>query len=150
VEVKWTLKGDANLDGSVGVFDLGVLASNFNAIPAGALWSQGDFDYSGTVDVGDLGLLSTNYNQTLVGGAEDPPAGGGGSADGSLSPISVGVTLPGSGGSLSLPGLTQVALYGEDGAATSAGAIVPEPASLSLLGLAGLATLGRRRHRRSQ
>jgi hypothetical protein len=64
IEVKFTLPGDANLDGSVAVGDLGALATNYG-VTAGAFWSQGDFNYDGKVDVGDLGALATNYGASL-------------------------------------------------------------------------------------
>ncbi|HSV12641.1 MAG TPA: PEP-CTERM sorting domain-containing protein, partial [Tepidisphaeraceae bacterium] len=65
-EVRFTLAGDANLDGSVDVADLGRLATNYNsAMPE---WTAGDFDYNGTIDVGDLGALATNYGTSLASG----------------------------------------------------------------------------------
>ncbi|HSV14350.1 MAG TPA: hypothetical protein VLI90_08830, partial [Tepidisphaeraceae bacterium] len=67
VEVRFTLAGDATLDRSVGVGDLGALATNYGTT-AGAIWGQGDFDYNGTVDVADLGKLATNYSKSLSGG----------------------------------------------------------------------------------
>jgi hypothetical protein len=76
VGLVWSLDhamaGDANLDGTVNVGDLGVLATNYG-MTSGADWNQGDFDGNGTVDVGDLGTLATNYGKS----------GGGGSAQGS-------------------------------------------------------------------
>jgi hypothetical protein len=65
VEVRFTLPGDANLDGVVNVGDLGQLASNYG-LAAGATWSQGDFNYDGGVGVGDLGALATNYGKNLA------------------------------------------------------------------------------------
>src|SRR5262249_6989977 len=62
--VRFTLRGDTNLDGKVDVTDLGNLASSYGA--TGASWVQGDSDYSGTVDVVDLGNLATNYGLTLT------------------------------------------------------------------------------------
>ncbi len=54
------LPGDANLDGSVDVTDLGILATNYG-IGSGAEWANGDFNGDGSVDVSDLGILATNY-----------------------------------------------------------------------------------------
>jgi hypothetical protein len=72
--IKYTLNGDTNLDGSVGVADLGAVASHFGAT-AGMTWGQGDFDYNGTVDVADLGALATTYGQSYAsGGAVAPTA----------------------------------------------------------------------------
>src|SRR2546423_5407333 len=67
-EVRYTLKGDANLDATVDVGDLGALAT-FYGLTTGAIWSQGDFNYDGQVDVGDLGSLATNYGAALSGGS---------------------------------------------------------------------------------
>ena len=65
VEVRATILGDSNLDGSVNVADLGNLATNFG-LTSGAAWIQGDFDYNGTVNVADLGDLATNFGQSLA------------------------------------------------------------------------------------
>jgi hypothetical protein len=54
------IPGDANLDGSVDVGDLGILAANYG-ITSGATWEMGDFNGDGAVDVGDLGILSAHY-----------------------------------------------------------------------------------------
>jgi autotransporter-associated beta strand protein len=66
-EIRATLLGDTDLDGTVNVADLGNLATNFNS--TSALWINGDFDYNGNVNVADLGDLATNFGQTLTGGA---------------------------------------------------------------------------------
>jgi hypothetical protein len=101
------LRGDANLDGDVDVFqidgggDAQILSSNLGT-PSGAAWSNGDFNADGDVDVfqidggGDAQLLSSNL-----------------------------------GSSSDIGGASIVA--------------VPEPTSLVLFALAGIAMLGRRR-----
>jgi hypothetical protein len=61
------MSGDANLDGTVDVGDLGALATNYGTT-SGATWAQGDFDNNGGVNVGDLGVLATNYGKTVGGG----------------------------------------------------------------------------------
>ncbi len=61
------IPGDANLDDTVDVTDLGILATNYG-ISSGAEWGDGDFNNDGEVDVTDLGILATNYGKTL------PPA----------------------------------------------------------------------------
>jgi len=66
--VKYTFSGDANLDGSVGVGDLGVVATNYGAT-SGAIWGQGDFNYDGAVNVADLGALASYYGDSLAGGS---------------------------------------------------------------------------------
>lgn len=60
VLVKYTYKGDANLEGQVNVADLGILATNYGPT-SGATWATGDFNGDGQVNVSDLGLLATNY-----------------------------------------------------------------------------------------
>jgi hypothetical protein len=93
--------GDANINGSVNVGDLGILALNWN--DTGKTWATGDFTGDGIVNVGDLGVLAANW------GWERP-------------------TSPGA--------------MGEGSTA------IPEPATLSLLALGGLAMLRRRRQPR--
>jgi beta-glucanase (GH16 family) len=61
IEVKWTLYGDANLDGVVNGTDFGILAANFGTqAPA---WDNGDFNYDGVVNGSDFGLLSANFGK---------------------------------------------------------------------------------------
>src|SRR5439155_7228828 len=55
VLIRYTLLGDANLDGSVDTLDFNLLAVNFSS--TGSTWTQGDFDYSGTTDTVDFNLL---------------------------------------------------------------------------------------------
>src|SRR5687768_4072008 len=67
-----TLPGDANLDGTVDVTDLGILATNFNASPR--TWTEGDFSIDNTVNVTDLGILATNFNRSIVGNLAAGPS----------------------------------------------------------------------------
>ncbi|HSV13336.1 MAG TPA: autotransporter-associated beta strand repeat-containing protein, partial [Tepidisphaeraceae bacterium] len=92
-EVRYTLKGDANLDGTVNVGDLGALATSYGL--AGS-WANGDFTQDGVVNVGDLGALATNYGTQLASG---PSAGGGGLAASPLAIVSSGA----GGGSAAVP-----------------------------------------------
>jgi T5SS/PEP-CTERM-associated repeat protein len=62
VLIKLTLLGDANLDGTVNITDLGALAGHWQG-PGG--WSDGDFNYDGVVSIADLGPLATNWQATL-------------------------------------------------------------------------------------
>jgi autotransporter-associated beta strand protein len=59
VLVRYTLAGDADLDGKVGFPDLVRVAQNYGATGVG--WSGGDFDYSGRVDFADLVKVAQNY-----------------------------------------------------------------------------------------
>ncbi len=61
--------GDATLDDSVDVGDLGVLAANYGL--SGKAWIHGDFTGDGIVNVGDLGVLAANYGYS---GGTSPPA----------------------------------------------------------------------------
>jgi autotransporter-associated beta strand protein len=61
IEVKYTLLGDANLDGLVNSADFNILAANFNQSITG--WDQGDFNYDGIVNSADFNALAANFNQ---------------------------------------------------------------------------------------
>jgi hypothetical protein len=65
IEVKYTLLGDANLDGFVNGEDFTILAANFNQQVTG--WDQGDFNYDGTVNGEDFTMLAANFNQGASG-----------------------------------------------------------------------------------
>jgi len=54
--------GDANLDGKVGLIDLGAVSANWNQ--AGRSWAQGDFTGDGAVTLTDLGVLAANWGWT--------------------------------------------------------------------------------------
>lgn len=60
--VRYTLLGDANLNGTVNIGDFSVLASNFNQP---GLWTAGDFNYDGQVNIGDFSLLASNFNRSV-------------------------------------------------------------------------------------
>jgi autotransporter-associated beta strand protein len=72
IEVKYTLYGDANLDGSVNGTDFGILAANFGKSVSG--WDQGDFNYNGTVNGSDFALLAANFGKSASGTATILPA----------------------------------------------------------------------------
>ncbi len=67
------LPGDATLDRSVDVGDLGILAGNYGAV-GGQTWATGDFNGDGNVDVGDLGILAGNYGTSVPLGPIPEPA----------------------------------------------------------------------------
>jgi autotransporter-associated beta strand protein len=68
LEVKYTLYGDANLDGSVNSIDFGDMAANFGK--SGKVWDQGDFNYDGVVNSVDFGLLAGNFGKSVGGNAD--------------------------------------------------------------------------------
>jgi autotransporter-associated beta strand protein len=72
VEIKFTLLGDANLDGVVNGIDFGILAANFNK--SVSRWDQGDFNYDKLVNGIDFGELAANFNKGVSGAsaASDP------------------------------------------------------------------------------
>jgi hypothetical protein len=64
VLLRYTYKGDANIDGAVNFADLVLLAQNYNLA---SRWFKGDFNYSGVTDFADLVSLAQNYNQGTAG-----------------------------------------------------------------------------------
>ncbi|QDU72059.1 dockerin type I domain-containing protein [Mucisphaera calidilacus] len=59
------LPGDANLDGSVDLLDLSILANHFGQA-AGSMWKDGDFTEDGAVDLLDLSILAANFNNSVI------------------------------------------------------------------------------------
>jgi autotransporter-associated beta strand protein len=72
IEVKYTLLGDANLDGVVNGIDFGILAANFNKGVTG--WDEGDFNYDNVVNGIDFGELAANFNKGASGASVGEPA----------------------------------------------------------------------------
>jgi hypothetical protein len=72
VLVKYTYRGDADLDGDADGVDIGKWATNFTGELGGGAgatmsWSQGDWDYDGDVDGVDAGLWATAFTGELGG-----------------------------------------------------------------------------------
>ena len=116
IEIKYTLYGDADIDGSVTGSDFTALVGNLGK--SGRVWDQGDFDYDGSVTGSDFTALVGNLGKSASG------------AD---------VVLP----------AADYAAIDAFAAANGLMADVPEPASVGLIVLACLGSLGRRT-RRSQ
>jgi hypothetical protein len=112
IEIRYTLLGDADLDGAVTGSDFTLLASNLGK--GVSRWDQGDFDYDGSVTGSDFTDLVGNLGKSASGAA------------------------------VQLPASDYVAI---DAFAAANGlmADVPEPASASLLIIAGMGVLSRRR-----
>lgn len=72
VLIKYTLYGDANLDGTVNLTDLLSLLNSYGQ--SGKDWSQGDFNYDGTVNLTDLLELLNNYGLVSTGASISPPS----------------------------------------------------------------------------
>ena len=64
--VRYTLLGDANLDGTVGIADFSRLGANYNQA---GFWDDGDFNYDGQIGIGDFSLLASNYNNSIGPGS---------------------------------------------------------------------------------
>jgi autotransporter-associated beta strand protein len=64
IVVKYTLAGDANLDGQVNFADLLIVVHNFNT--TGNDWAHGNFTYSsnGLVNFADLLIVAENFNKS--------------------------------------------------------------------------------------
>jgi hypothetical protein len=73
--VKYTLAGDANLDGLVNFNDLVAVVQNFNK--AGTDWAHGDFLYGASTNFNDLVAVVQNFNKVLTpAGSADVSIGG--------------------------------------------------------------------------
>jgi autotransporter-associated beta strand protein len=71
---RYTLSGDANLNGAVAFEDLVALAQNYNTTTGEALWTQGDFNHDGNVNFADLVLLAQSYNTSVPAAGTFPAA----------------------------------------------------------------------------
>jgi DNA-binding beta-propeller fold protein YncE len=118
IEIKYTLLGDANLDGVVNGSDFSILAANFGKGVTN--WDQGNFLYGSSVNGSDFSALAANFGQGDSGAAV------------AVSPADIAA-------------LDSFAIA--NGLPLPTFAAVPEPASLSLLVASG-AMLIRRRSRR--
>jgi uncharacterized repeat protein (TIGR03803 family) len=63
LEITSTIAGDVNLDGSVGLSDLVIVASDFGM--NGADWAEGDVNYDGNVDLSDLVIVASNFGASF-------------------------------------------------------------------------------------
>jgi len=108
------VNGDINLDGKADGTDFGIFAGQYNPPASGIVggWTKGDFNGDGKVDGTDFGIFAGAYNPAAAAGGTNTPLTKTGVAD-----------TPGAGSGLG-------------------SAAVPEPASIALLGLAVLGSLG--------
>ena len=68
VLVKYTLVGDANLDGHVDGSDYSLIDSNFATGGTLTGWYNGDFNYDGTIDGSDYALIDNAFNNQASAG----------------------------------------------------------------------------------
>jgi hypothetical protein len=71
IELRYTVIGDTNLDGTVGLADLAALLKNYGT---GTKWDQGLLGYGGSVGLADLAALLKHYGQSLSAPADASPA----------------------------------------------------------------------------
>ncbi len=120
IELKYTLLGDANLDGTVNGSDFSVLAANFGLGVTN--WDQGNFLYGSSVNGSDFSALAANFGQGDSGAAA------------TVTPADI-AALDAFAAANNLPMPTIAA--------------VPEPATIGLLAV-GSASLMARKRRRSR
>lgn len=108
--VRYTHKGDINLDGAVDSFDFNAFVTGYGKT-SGGIWADGNFDYN---DGGKVNTLDFNY---LAGNFGAGP---------------ISAVLPGD-------------VLGGGVPSATLGAVVPEPAALSVLALGAMGLIGRRR-----
>ncbi len=119
--IRYTLGADANLDGIVNGDDVTVVGADLNAGGTGD-WFLGDFDYDGICDGDDVTVLGALYNPTA------PPL---------------------SANQLTAQFGSEFAAAFERGRAIAASrAAVPEPSTITLLGMTSISLLRRRRRSR--
>jgi hypothetical protein len=100
VLARYTLLGDATLDGTVNFNDLVNLAQNYNVVDGSRTWYNGDFTYDGKVDFNDLVKLAQVYNTSLP---TDPVPG---------APIGFGADLAAAFASVPEPGTLSLLAIG--------------------------------------
>jgi hypothetical protein len=74
IVIRYTLLGDATVDGTVDFNDLVKLAQNYNVTDGTRTWDTGDFTYDGNVDFNDLVKLAQNYNISMPAAGSIPGA----------------------------------------------------------------------------
>jgi hypothetical protein len=116
IELKYTLLGDANLDGTVNGSDFSILAANFGQ--GATNWDQGNFLFTPAVNGTDFSALAANFGQGDSG------------ADANVSQADIAALDSfASANGLPLPAI----------------ASVPEPAYMGLIAIGAVAPLVRRR-----
>jgi autotransporter-associated beta strand protein len=106
VIVRYTMLGDATLDGRVNFDDLLVLAKHYNATGAAVTWDAGDFDGNRVVNFDDLLVLAKSYNGSVTAGPAwaSPAFAGDWSAAQAAAAAKTAVPEPGGGAVLAAVG----------------------------------------------
>lgn len=65
VVVRYTYRGDANLNGQVDSVDFNALAAAYGAT-SGGVWKDGDFNYDDKINTLDFNYLAGNFNATPI------------------------------------------------------------------------------------
>jgi autotransporter-associated beta strand protein len=92
IEIKYTLLGDADLNGIVNGIDFGILAANFNKAVTG--WDTGDFDYNNIVNGIDFSYLAANFNKAAANASDIAAINAFAAANGLLSDLPEPTAMP--------------------------------------------------------
>ncbi|HEY8750505.1 MAG TPA: choice-of-anchor Q domain-containing protein [Tepidisphaeraceae bacterium] len=68
VELRYTVMGDANLDGVVNALDAVQMARNY-MIAGRSAWDLGNFNYDSVIDISDAMILQKNFNAKVTAAA---------------------------------------------------------------------------------
>jgi autotransporter-associated beta strand protein len=94
VLVRYTIAGDANLDGNVGFADLVAVAQHYGISDGNARWSAGDLNYDGNIGFADLVAVAQHYGGALPA---NPIAGAPADFNADLAAAFASVPEPGAG-----------------------------------------------------
>ncbi|HEY8751928.1 MAG TPA: choice-of-anchor tandem repeat GloVer-containing protein [Tepidisphaeraceae bacterium] len=75
IEIRYTVMGDANLDGIVNSTDAILMARHYMATGSPA-WDAGNFNYDSTINLADATLLQANFGKSLAPSAISSAASG--------------------------------------------------------------------------
>jgi autotransporter-associated beta strand protein len=67
--VRYTITGDANMDGTIGFADLVAVAQHYGINDGSATWVEGDSNYDGNVSFADLVAVAQSYGGALPSSA---------------------------------------------------------------------------------
>ena len=70
--LRYTIAGDADLNGRVDIADFARLAASFNS--TSVQWTSGDFDYDTVTGIGDFAQLANHFNRSIPIGSARPGA----------------------------------------------------------------------------